>query len=67
MLKRVQEWKKIPVDSAVLSFHHLQGYYWNEWQQGLSVLLFILSTSNEKIFKNVKRYRDGEKVMKQEG
>ena len=32
VLKRVQEWKEIPVDSAVLSLYHLQGYYWNEWQ-----------------------------------
>lgn len=36
VLKRVQEWKEIPVDSAVLSLYHLQGYYWNEWQRGLS-------------------------------
>ena len=45
VLKRVQEWKEIPVDSAVLSLYHLQGYYWNEWQWGLSGFYSILSIS----------------------
>ena len=36
VLKRMQEWKEIPVDTAILSLYHLQAYYWNEWQRGLS-------------------------------
>ena len=36
VLKRMQEWKEMPVDTAVLSLYHLQAYYWNEWQRGLA-------------------------------
>ena len=34
VLKRLQGWKEIRVDTAVL--YHLQAYYWNEWQRGLA-------------------------------
>ena len=30
VLKRTQEWKEIPIDSAVLSLYHLQALYLNE-------------------------------------
>ncbi len=41
ILKRLQGWKEIPVDSAVLSLYHLQVYYWNEWQrEGLAGINF---------------------------
>ena len=36
VLKRMQEWKEMPLDTAVLSLYHLQAYYWNEWQRGLA-------------------------------
>ncbi len=36
VLKRLQGWKEIPIDSAVLSLYHLQAFYWNEWQRGLA-------------------------------
>ena len=36
VLKRLQGWKEIPVDTAVLTLYHLQAYYWNEWQRGLA-------------------------------
>lgn len=36
VLKRIQNFKEVPVDSAILSLYHLQSYYWNEWQRGLA-------------------------------
>ena len=36
VLKRIQGWKEIPVDTAVLTLYHMQAYYWNEWQHGLA-------------------------------
>ena len=36
VLKHLQGWKEIPIDSAVLSLYHLQAFYWNEWQRGLA-------------------------------
>ena len=36
VLKHLQSWKWIPVDAAVLDFYHLQAFYVNETQQGLS-------------------------------
>ena len=36
VLKRLQGWKEIPVDTSVLTLYHLQVYYWNEWQRGLT-------------------------------
>ena len=29
VLKRLQNWKEIPVDAAVLAFYHLQAFYVN--------------------------------------
>ena len=39
VLKRLQGWKEIRVDTAVL--YHLQVYYWNEWQRGLAGQYYI--------------------------
>lgn len=36
VLKRMTEWKEMPIDNAVLSLYHLQAFYWNEWQCGLA-------------------------------
>ena len=36
ILKRMQSWKEIPIDTALLSLYHLQVYYRNEWQRGLA-------------------------------
>ena len=38
VLKRLQNWKEIPVDAAVLAFYHLQAFYVNETQRGFSGL-----------------------------
>lgn len=38
VLKRIQQWREIPVDSIVLSLYYLQAFYWNEWQRGLASL-----------------------------
>ena len=36
VLKRMMEWKEMPIDDVVLSLYHLQAYYWNECQCGLA-------------------------------
>ncbi len=36
ILKRMQSWKEIPIDTALLSLYHLQVYYRNEWQRRLA-------------------------------
>uniref|UniRef100_A0A1X7THV4 MULE transposase domain-containing protein n=1 Tax=Amphimedon queenslandica TaxID=400682 RepID=A0A1X7THV4_AMPQE len=38
VLKRLQSWKKISIDTALLSLYHLHAYYRNEWQRGLAGL-----------------------------
>lgn len=38
VLKRLQNWKEIPIDAAVLAFYHLQAFYVNETQRGFSGL-----------------------------
>ena len=37
VLKRLQSWKEVPIDTALLSLYHLHAYYRNEWQRGLAV------------------------------
>ena len=48
VLKRIQQWREIPVDSIVLSLYYLQAFYWNEWQRGLAsksnVFVTLLTT-----------------------
>ena len=34
VIKSLQNWKEAPVDSVVLSFHHLQNYYLSEIKRG---------------------------------
>ena len=36
VLKCLQSWKEIPVDAAVMALYHLQAFYFNETQRGLS-------------------------------
>ena len=36
LMKQLQGWKELPIDTAVLSMYYLQAYYWNEWQRGLA-------------------------------
>lgn len=38
MLKQYQHWKEAPVDAIVLGLYHLQMFYQNEIQRGLSGL-----------------------------
>lgn len=38
MLKRLQNWREVPVDAIVLSLYHLQAFYHNEIQRGFSGL-----------------------------
>ena len=38
MLKRLQNWREVPVDAVVLSLYHLQAFYHNEIQRGFSGL-----------------------------
>ena len=47
VLKRMQEWKEIPIDSAVLSLYHLQAFYWNEWQHGW--LVSVISSADQTL------------------
>ena len=35
-LKQLQKWKEVPVDSIVLALYHLQVFFYNEIQRGLS-------------------------------
>ena len=42
----MQEWKEMPVDTAVLSLYHLQAYYWNEWQRGLAGVYLLTCDYN---------------------
>ena len=35
VLKRLQQWKKAPVDSILFSLYQLQNYYYNEIQRGI--------------------------------
>ncbi len=30
LMKQLQGWKELPIDTAVLSMYYLQAYYWNE-------------------------------------
>ena len=46
VLKRMQEWKEMPVDTAVLSLYLLQAYYWNEWQRGLAGVYLLTCDYN---------------------
>lgn len=36
VMKRLQSWREIPVDAAVMALYHLQAFYFNESQRGLS-------------------------------
>jgi hypothetical protein len=38
VLKRLQRWREVPVDSIILSLYHLQAYYHNEIQRGFAGL-----------------------------
>ena len=35
-MKRLQNWREIPIDAAVLALYYLQAFYFNESQRGLS-------------------------------
>jgi len=35
VMKRLQKWKEVPLDSIIFSLYHLQTYYYNEIQRGL--------------------------------
>ena len=35
VLKRLQLWREVPLDSIVLSLYHLQAFYYNEIQRGI--------------------------------
>lgn len=43
VLKRLQCWKEIPIDTALLSLYHLQAYYRNEWQRGLAGTCILIT------------------------
>ena len=36
VLKRLQNWREVPVDAIVLTLYHLQAFYHNEIQRGFS-------------------------------
>lgn len=36
VLKRLQSWREVSVDAAVMALYHLQAFYVNESQRGLS-------------------------------
>jgi hypothetical protein len=41
VLKRLQRWREVPVDSIILSLYHLQAYYHNEIQRGFAGLFSL--------------------------
>ena len=36
VLKRLHNWREVPLDTIVLSLHHLQSFYLNEIQRGFA-------------------------------
>ena len=36
VLKRLQKWREVPVDTIILTLYHLQAYFYNEIQRGLA-------------------------------
>ncbi len=36
LLKRLQRWREVPIDTILLSLYHLQGFFYNEFQRGLA-------------------------------
>ena len=36
VLKRIQRWREVPIDSIVLAVYNLQAYYHNEIQRGFA-------------------------------
>jgi len=35
VMKQLQKWKEVPLNSIIFSLYHLQTYYYNEIQRGL--------------------------------
>ena len=50
LLKRLQSWREVPLDTIVLSLYYLQAYYSNEVQRGFAGLrTFLLSVEFEAV------------------